>query len=180
MLQPPSPEHSDAEHDELEDEEADVEQQTAYQKLLSTLHQPGINDSEEESTDDEDEEELLDEGELIFFLAHWGWDRPTHISQLSIAVLLLVGDSDGVGNDSEHGDEDEGEGGEESADEADVEAVDGEEKGAGDEFVDKDHETQFCLETNFTEAEEQGDADSAAEEDLKGTAQFSPLQLFNH
>ncbi|XP_037341950.2 U3 small nucleolar RNA-associated protein 25 homolog [Pungitius pungitius] len=135
---PPSPEQSDVEHDELEDEEVEVEQVTAYQKLLSTLNQPGINDnSEEESTDDEDEED----------------------------ELLDEGDSDGVANNSEHGDEDDD--GEESADEAVVGAVAGEEKGAGEEFVDKEHETQFCLETNFTDAEERGDADGPAAEDHK-------------
>ena len=73
-------------------------------------------------------------------------------------------DSDGVDDDSEHD-----EGGEEEpedADEALTEALEGEEmKEAGDEFEDKEHETQFCLETNFTEDGGQEDADSDAEQD---------------
>lgn len=73
LLQPASPEHSDAESDELEQEEEEPEQKTAYQKLLSTLSQPaGHDQSEEESTDDEEEEEeLLGEGELFIFNTLW-------------------------------------------------------------------------------------------------------------
>ncbi|KAJ4939908.1 hypothetical protein JOQ06_029344 [Pogonophryne albipinna] len=141
---PASPEHSDVEPDELEDgnEEEEPEQKSAYQKLLSTLSKATSNDqSEEESTDDEEEEEEEE--------------------------LLGEVDSDGVDDDSEHGEEDEG--GEEEpedADEALTEALEGEEmKEAGDEFEDKEHETQFCLETNFTEDGGQEDADSDAEQD---------------
>ncbi|XP_054470041.1 U3 small nucleolar RNA-associated protein 25 homolog [Anoplopoma fimbria] len=138
---PASPEQSDVEPDELEDEEEEPEQKTAYQKLLSTLSQPTSNDkSEEESTDDEEEEEeLLDEGE-----------------------------SDGVGDDSEHDDEDEGEEDEpEYADEAVAEVVEGQENAVepGDEFVDKEHESQFCLETDFTDEGGQGDAENTAGQD---------------
>ncbi|XP_010777167.1 digestive organ expansion factor-like [Notothenia coriiceps] len=139
---PASPEHSDVEPDELEDgnEEEEPEQKSAYQKLLSTLSKATSNDqSEEESTDDDEEEEEEEE-------------------------LLGEVDSDGVDDDSEHD-----EGGEEEpedADEALTEALEGEEmKEAGDEFEDKEHETQFCLETNFTEEGGQEDADSDAEQD---------------
>ncbi|XP_041668553.1 digestive organ expansion factor isoform X2 [Cheilinus undulatus] len=125
---PGSPEHSDNEPDELEEEEDDEpEQKTAYQKLLSTLSKPADNEqSEEESSDDEEEDD--DE--------------------------LLEGDSDGAGEDDE-----EGEAGEEEPDEAEEalteeveedEMVETEEAG-GEEFEDKENESQFCLETNFTE-----------------------------
>uniref|UniRef100_UPI0037E85B3E U3 small nucleolar RNA-associated protein 25 homolog n=1 Tax=Semicossyphus pulcher TaxID=241346 RepID=UPI0037E85B3E len=134
-----SPEHSDVEPDELEEEEEEPEQKTAYQKLLSTLSQPTNNDqSEEESSDDEeDEDELLEEG-----------------------------DSDGVGEESEE--EEVGEEEPEDADEALTEAVEGEELAAtveagGDEFEDKEHEAQFCLETNFM--------DEAGEEETESTAE---------
>ncbi|KAM8737264.1 U3 small nucleolar RNA-associated protein 25 homolog [Acanthopagrus schlegelii] len=135
---PASPEHSDDESNELEEEEEEPEQKTAYQKLLSTLSQPTGNDqSEEESTDDEEEEEeFLDEG-----------------------------DNDGVGDDSESGEEDEG--GEEEpedADEALTEAVEGEEKEPGaEEFIDKENESQFCLETNFIDEGGPEDTNSTAE-----------------
>ncbi|XP_029317227.1 U3 small nucleolar RNA-associated protein 25 homolog [Cottoperca gobio] len=136
-----SPEQSDVERDELEDEEEEPEQKTAYQKLLSTLSQVTSND-EEESTDDEEEEE---------------------------EELLGEVDSDGVGDDSEHGDEEEGAEEEpEDANEALIEAVEGEEmveKEAGDEFVDKEHEFQFCLETNFTDEGGQEDSETTAEQE---------------
>ncbi|KAM7376645.1 hypothetical protein PAMP_006368 [Pampus punctatissimus] len=138
---PASPEQSDAEPDDLEEDEEEPEQKTAYQKLLSTLSQHTSNDQseEEESADDEDEEEEL------------------------------LGDSDGVGDDSEEGDEDEGE--EEESEDADEVLTKGEEeeeeKQAGDEeFVDKEHESQFCLENNFM-GEEQEDTESTAEHDNK-------------
>ncbi|XP_039992244.1 digestive organ expansion factor isoform X2 [Xiphias gladius] len=148
---PASPEQSDAEPDELEEEgekeEEEPEQKTAYQKLLSTLSQPDGNDQseEEESTDDEEEEE----------------------------ELLGEEDSDGVEDDSGDGDEDEG-GEEEPADEdeglTEVVAGEGEEeKHKGDEeFVDKEHESQFCLETNFMgEGEQEDTACTAEHEDSK-------------
>ncbi|XP_010749311.3 U3 small nucleolar RNA-associated protein 25 homolog [Larimichthys crocea] len=145
---PASPEHSDVESDELvneeEEEEEEPEQKTAYQKLLSTLSKPSDEQSEEESTDDEEEEEEEEE-------------------------LLGEGDSDDDGDDDgEVGDEDEG--GEEVAEDADeasteaAAAAEGEEKEAGvEEFVDKEHESQFCLETNFTEEGGEEDAESSGE-----------------
>nr|XP_019940447.1 PREDICTED: digestive organ expansion factor homolog [Paralichthys olivaceus] len=139
---PASPLASDAEHDELEEEEEEEpEQRTAYQKLLSTLSQQDDNDQseEEESSDREEEEE----------------------------ELLGEDDSDGVGDESEDGGEEEGE--EEVADEVRTEAVVGEEeeeKDQGDkEFVDKEHESQFCLENNFMG--EGGQEPTAEKEDSK-------------
>ncbi|XP_013865111.1 U3 small nucleolar RNA-associated protein 25 homolog [Austrofundulus limnaeus] len=77
---PSSPEQSDAEDDDTEEEEGEeeLEQKTAYQKLLSTLNQPAGED--EESSDDEDEEE----------------------------ELLVEEDSDGAGHGNEDGEEDDG------------------------------------------------------------------------
>uniref|UniRef100_A0A3Q0TC27 U3 small nucleolar RNA-associated protein 25 homolog n=1 Tax=Amphilophus citrinellus TaxID=61819 RepID=A0A3Q0TC27_AMPCI len=140
---PSSPEQSDTEPDELEEEEEEAEQKTAYQKLLSTLSQPtGEAQSEEEdSTDDEEEEE---EEELL--------------------------DYSDVEDGSEDGDEEKG-GEMDRADgeEVLVEAGEGadERKEAGDdEFVDKEHESQFCLENNFTG---KGDQEETQDEDEKDT-----------
>uniref|UniRef100_A0AAQ5XSM2 U3 small nucleolar RNA-associated protein 25 homolog n=1 Tax=Amphiprion ocellaris TaxID=80972 RepID=A0AAQ5XSM2_AMPOC len=80
-------------------------------------------------------------------------------------------DSDGDGDGSEEGDEDEG-AEEEPADgdEALTEAGEGkeeekeEEKKALDEqFVDKEHESEFCLETNFMGDGEQEDTENSAQ-----------------
>ncbi|XP_030574782.1 U3 small nucleolar RNA-associated protein 25 homolog [Archocentrus centrarchus] len=142
---PSSPEQSDTEPDELEEEEEEAEQKTAYQKLLSTLSQPtGEAQSEEEdSTDDEEEEEEEE---------------------------LLGEDYSDVEDGSEDGDEEKG-GEMDPADgeEVLVEAGEGadERKEAGDdEFVDKEHESQFCLENNFTGKGEQEGMQDEDEKDL--------------
>lgn len=89
--------------------------------------------------------------------------------------FFIVGDSDGVGDNSEDGEEDEG--GEEEpehADEALTEAADGEEmvekeEAGGEEFIDKELESKFCLETNFMDEGGQEDTERAAElDDGKG------------
>lgn len=87
-------------------------------------------------------------------------------------MLSVPGDSDGVGDDSEDSDADEEQ--EEEPEEADgtlTEAVEGEEREVGaEEFVDKEHESQFCLETNFMNEEGEEDSKSTAEyKDSKGT-----------
>lgn len=102
-------------------------------------------------------------------------------SRLNTVVFFIVGDSDGVGDDSEDGDGDgdEDEGEEEvpeNADEVVTEVVEGEEEEdegekqeAGDgEFIDKENESQFCLESNFMGEGEEEDAESPAELDNKG------------
>lgn len=87
--------------------------------------------------------------------------------------FIVIGDSDGGDDDSEEGDADDG--GEEEpedVDEAVTEAAEGEgeEKGVGvEEFVDKEYESQFCLETNFMDEDGQEDSDSTSElKDSKG------------
>lgn len=81
-----------------------------------------------------------------------------------MVVLFTLGDNDGVGDDGESGEEDEVEEEEpEDADEA-LEAVDGEEKDPGaEEFIDKENESQFCLETNFIDEGGPEDTNSTAE-----------------
>uniref|UniRef100_A0A7N6BVX0 U3 small nucleolar RNA-associated protein 25 homolog n=1 Tax=Anabas testudineus TaxID=64144 RepID=A0A7N6BVX0_ANATE len=54
----------------------------------------------------------------------------------------------------------------EDADESLTEAVEGEEEKkqeGGEEFIDKTHESQFCLETNFMEKEEEENSESTAD-----------------
>ncbi|XP_056446514.1 U3 small nucleolar RNA-associated protein 25 homolog [Gadus chalcogrammus] len=141
--------------DGSEDEE-ELDQKTAYQKLLSTLSVPVDNghsdDDEEESTDEEEEdEELAEEGE-------------------------------GDGSDSDDDDDDENCKGEdesdEDVDEAAVEQDETEEggsdgglgeetEGAEDEFTDKEHESLFCLEKNFIGEEEIQDTPPEEQDDAK-------------
>ncbi|XP_061600016.1 U3 small nucleolar RNA-associated protein 25 homolog [Cololabis saira] len=142
---PPSPEQSDIESDQLdgEEEEEEPEQKTAYQKLLSTLSQPTEEalSEEDESTDEEEEEDLLVEAEGI--------------------------DEAGV----ESGEEEEEEIGEEKPADAEADADEDTENKekveAGDEeFVDKKHESEFCLESNFMDGEQE-EAEDAAHDNSK-------------
>ncbi|XP_008397930.1 U3 small nucleolar RNA-associated protein 25 homolog [Poecilia reticulata] len=120
---PSSPEQSDSEPvDGEEEEDEEPEQQTAYQKLLSTLSEPTADaqSHEDESSDDEEEELLFEEGNVE------GEDA-----------------EEAEHGEEEHGDEEE-------------EGVDEQKEVAGDKkFVDKEHESAFCLETNFIEKGEQ-------------------------
>lgn len=66
----------------------------------------------------------------------------------------MVSDEDGdPGDDDQNSEEDKG--GEHGAEEPLSTTVpqEGKESGA-EEFIDEEHESQFCLETNFTEEEE--------------------------
>ncbi|KAM4543187.1 U3 small nucleolar RNA-associated protein 25 homolog isoform 2-T2 [Odontesthes bonariensis] len=76
---------------------------------------------------------------------------------------FLEDGSDGGEDGSEHGEEDGGE----EEEPADGEAAE-EKKEAGDEFVDKEHESEFCLETNFVgKGEQEEEEDSEQHDDSK-------------
>lgn len=91
-------------------------------------------------------------------------------------VVFVTADSDGAGDISKDGDSDEG-AEEQDAEERLNEAVEGDEKQAGcEEFVDKEHESQFCLETNFTNEEEEDTESTAEHEDSKGTKRVKSLE----
>ncbi|XP_061650290.1 U3 small nucleolar RNA-associated protein 25 homolog [Phyllopteryx taeniolatus] len=132
----PSPEHTDTQLDDLEEEEEEPEQKTTYQKLLMTLSQTNHDDqSDEESTDEE--EAFVDEE-----------------------------NSDGV--DQDDGDEDAGEEEEELEDSGVVltqplEAK--EEQAVGEEFIDTENESQFCLETNLIGERGEEDIEEVAGQD---------------
>lgn len=84
-------------------------------------------------------------------------------------VYFVTADSDGAGDVSEDGDSDGG-AEEQDAEELLNEAVEGDEKQAGSEgFVDKEHESQFCLETNFMNEEDDDTESTAEHEDSRGT-----------
>lgn len=106
---------------------------------------------------------------------------PKHCSWLNIVVFFIIGDSDGVGDDIEDGDEDDDEGEEEEPEDADVtptEAVEVEEKEAGaEEFIDKENESQFCLETNFMDGGQEDAESSAEHEDSKGKRRVKKILL---
>lgn len=157
VLQPPSPEHFDADPDQQDEEgeEEEPEQQTAYQKLLSTLSQPASKDlSEESSESEEEEEELLNEGGL-FYLKH-NKGSMKHFEFKSSLLLFALVASDGDGEPSEDQTSGEEKGGEEEAEEPLRTTVqEGEREDGAEEFIDEEHESQFCLETNFNDEEEE-------------------------
>lgn len=84
--------------------------------------------------------------------------------------------SDGSGDDSEDGEEDELEDGDEApteaaagVEEADDEAGVEDEPVEEEEFTDKEHESQFCLETNVLgEGEQEDTEDTTEQEDSQG------------
>ncbi|KAG7251621.1 hypothetical protein CRUP_027986 [Coryphaenoides rupestris] len=150
--------------DDGSEEEEELEQETAYQKLLTTLGRPVDNDhsEDEEGTDDEEEdeeeEELVEEGESD------GGDGGSDSDD----------DDDDGGKEEGAGDGDEdvseAAGQEKTGDGAAERGVGEEMEGAEEEFTDKEHESKFCLESNFIgegEEEDKQDSQPPGEEDTK-------------
>lgn len=102
--------------------------------------------------------------------------KPSYRFHPSFVIFFVV-----AGEDDEGSVEDEGEAEEEPEDahESLTEAVEGEEEKkqeGGEEFIDKTYESQFCLETNFMEKEEQENSESTA--DSKGKKGVKNLNSF--
>ncbi|CDQ59757.1 unnamed protein product [Oncorhynchus mykiss] len=136
---PDSPVQSCAESDE--DEEP--EHKSAYQKLLSTLSSPADHESEYESVDDDDDEEE-DEEEVEEHLN----DEECQDAGNNLTLTPEEADEGEAGPN---------EGGEDAMEN---------ETAGGVEFEDKEHESQFCLENNFSgEGEQEGAESTAKQED---------------
>ncbi|XP_021440742.2 digestive organ expansion factor [Oncorhynchus mykiss] len=143
---PDSPVQSCAESDE--DEEP--EHKSAYQKLLSTLSSPADHESEYESVDDDDDEEE-DEEEVEEHLSEEGSDGDDEECQDAGNNLTLTPE------EADEGEAGPNEGGEDAMEN---------ETAGGVEFEDKEHESQFCLENNFSgEGEQEGAESTAKQED---------------
>lgn len=142
---PDSPEQFSGAESEEDDE---PEQKSAYHKLLSTLGPSTDNDeseNEESEDDEEEDEERLSDGEGDGSEQ----DSTEEGDQEADAELTeATGGADGKAGDGQSG---EGQ------------AAEGEEATGGDEFTDKENESQFCLETNFSGEGEQEGAVSTAE-----------------
>ncbi|KAJ7991039.1 hypothetical protein DPEC_G00293110 [Dallia pectoralis] len=129
---PESPVHQSVETDD----DYETEQESAYQKLLSTLSHPADQESEDDESEDEESEDDDDK------------DDEEHLSEGSI------GDGD-----DEEGEEHLEEGSslimspEKSGPNEEVENATKDEA-TGDKFEDEEHESQFCLENNFSGEEE--------------------------
>ncbi|KAL0969646.1 hypothetical protein UPYG_G00230240 [Umbra pygmaea] len=136
---PDSPVQSDAASEDNEE----PEQKSAYQKLLTTFSYRADREDDESVDDDDDDDDLVGE---------------EHLSKES---------SDGDGEDEEHQVEEkcltlttkEAE-----PNEVGENAVKGESAGEH-EFEDKEHESQFCLENNFGEGEQDGTENTGGQED---------------
>lgn len=82
----------------------------------------------------------------------------------------MVSDEDGDPGDGQHSDEDTG--GEQEEPLRTTAPEEGKENGA-EEFIDEEHESQFCLETNFTEEEEGTDGAPEHEDSTGGVGHDS-------
>ncbi|XP_014066504.1 U3 small nucleolar RNA-associated protein 25 homolog isoform X2 [Salmo salar] len=135
---PDSPVQSSAESDE----DNEPEHKSAYQKLLSTLSSPADHESEDESVDDEEEvEEHLSEGS----------DGDEEYQEAGNNLTVTPEEAD-------EGEAGPNEGGEDAMED---------ETAGGVEFEDKEHESQFCLENNFSGEGEQEGAESTAKQEDK-------------
>ncbi|XP_070984727.1 U3 small nucleolar RNA-associated protein 25 homolog [Oncorhynchus clarkii lewisi] len=140
---PDSPVQSCAESDE----DDEPEHKSAYQKLLSTLSSPADHESEDESVDDDDE----DEEEVEEHLSEEGSDGDDEECQDAGNNLTVTPE------EADEGEAGPNEGGEDAMEN---------ETAGGVEFEDKEHESQFCLENNFSgEGEQEGAESTAKQED---------------
>ncbi|XP_064159609.1 U3 small nucleolar RNA-associated protein 25 homolog [Anguilla rostrata] len=145
---PESPEQSSAESDA----ESEPECASAYQKLLSTLSKPTVEEEEEEESEDEEsesEEEELENGE------EGGSDsgEEDDEDEEGDEVDETPGEQEREGEEMEEGKEGE--------EEEDCDRAGGDDVALAEEFTDKEHESQFCLETNFQEEGEEPEAPGA-------------------
>uniref|UniRef100_A0A674MBR7 U3 small nucleolar RNA-associated protein 25 homolog n=1 Tax=Takifugu rubripes TaxID=31033 RepID=A0A674MBR7_TAKRU len=157
VFQPPSPEHFDADpYKQDEEEEEEPEQKTAYQKLLSTLSQPTSKElSEESSESEEEEEELLEEGGLFELQHNESSVEHFAVNQCEL-LLFVIADSNGDGEPDEGQSSDEEKAVEQDAEEP-LSTMVQEGRNEVEEFIDEEHESQFCLETNFMDEEKEED-----------------------
>lgn len=136
---PDSPVQSSAESDE----DNEPEHKSAYQKLLSTLSSPADHESEDESVDDEEEVEE--------HLSEEGSDGDEEYQEAGNNLTVTPEEAD-------EGEAGPNEGGEDAMED---------ETAGGVEFEDNEHESQFCLENNFSGEGEQEGAESTAKQEDK-------------
>nr|ACN10968.1 Digestive organ expansion factor [Salmo salar] len=136
---PDSPVQSSAESDE----DNEPEHKSAYQKLLSTLSSPADHESEDES--------VYDEEEVEEHLSEEGSDGDEEYQEAGNNLTVTPEEAD-------EGEAGPNEGGEDAMED---------ETAGGVEFEDNEHESQFCLENNFSGEGEQEGAESTAKQEDK-------------